>query len=83
VTAAEINHLLRHLARVATTPAPSSAERAAFFAHKAALFTRLAEHPGTAPALARQAHQIAQHARNAHARHADNTHTQTGPMSTT
>lgn len=73
VTASEITEFLHHLARLRSHGlADDPAERTALLAHKAELFTRIAQQPSTDSAHADQARQIAQHARNTAARHAHN-----------
>jgi hypothetical protein len=78
VTAREINNYLRHLDRT-RPPARGgdAADYAALLAHKADLFTRIANQNAlTDPTRAQQARRIAEHAQAAAARHADeaNTH---------
>jgi hypothetical protein len=75
VTNRDIAEFLRHLTRL-RTPALGGdpAALAAFLAHKAELFTRIADqHADTDPKLANQARQAAERARADATRHAENT----------
>ena len=75
VTAAHISEFLARLR--ALGPRPDPTERAALLTRKAELFAAIAaQHTHTDPPLARQARQIADHARNTQQRHADNAHAQ-------